>query len=102
MNSRFAPRAGTAERPESLSGVRPVTLLIATGIALVTAILMVVGIAANHLRQQALHTAESELARVDAVLAAATSASLDVISSRLSDLAARLGQSAGDDAASLR
>ena len=82
--------------------MRPITLLIATGIALVTAILMVVGMAANHLRQQALHTAKSELVRVDSVLAAASNASLDVISSRLADLAARLQQDAGDDARGLR
>src|SRR6185503_7670332 len=92
----------TMERSESLSGMRPITLLIATGIALVTAILMVVGIAANHLREQALRTTDSELARVDSVLAAAGNATLDVISSRLAGLAGRLGHDAGDDAASLR
>jgi hypothetical protein len=91
MASRPAPLPLT-ENPESLSGMRPTTLLIATGIALVTAILMVVGIAANHLRQQALRTADSELARIDSVLAAASNASLDAISSRLADLAARLGR----------
>jgi signal transduction histidine kinase len=101
MASRPAPLPLT-ENPESLSGMRPTTLLIATGIALVTAILMVVGIAANHLRQQALRTADSELARIDSVLAAASNASLDAISSRLADLAARLGQDAGYDPAKLR
>ena len=102
MASRVASRPTMAECPESLSGMRPVTLLIATGIALITAILMVIGIAANHLRDQALRTAGSELTRIDSVLAAASSASLDVITSRLADLAARLEQNAGDDAANFR
>jgi signal transduction histidine kinase len=91
-----------AEGPESLSGMRPVTLLIATGIALITAILMVIGIAANHLRDQALRTAGSELIRIDSVLAAASNASLDVITSRLADLAARLEQNAGDNEGTFR
>jgi hypothetical protein len=59
-----APGLVLAGRPEGISGTRPLTLLIATGIALVTAILMVTGIAANHLREQALRTAESELVRL--------------------------------------
>ena len=63
--------------------MRPLTLLIATGIALVTAILMVTGIAANHLREQALRTAEGELARIDGVLAAASNTALNGIAARL-------------------
>ena len=102
MAARFAPLQSTEKSPGSLSGMRPITLLIATGIALVTAIVMVIGIAANHLRVQALHTANSELARVDSVLAAASNASLDAIASRLADLAARLQQNAGDNPASFR
>ena len=102
MASRVASRPTMAECPESLSGMRPVTLLIATGIALITALLMVIGIAANHLRDQALHTAGSELTRIDSVLAAAGNDSLEVITSRLADLAARLEQNAGDDAANFR
>src|ERR1043165_508800 len=97
MASRVASRPMMAEGPESLSGMRPVTLLIAPALALITAILMVIGIAANHLRDQALRTAGSELIRIDSVLAAASNASLDVITSRLIDLAARLEQNAGEN-----
>lgn len=79
-------------RGEEFSGLRPVTLLIATGIALITAVLMVTGIAANHLRQQALLTAGSELARIDGVLAAASNRVLDGIDSRLSAIAEHLVQ----------
>jgi signal transduction histidine kinase len=102
MAARFASHPTMTEDPESLSGMRPITLLIATGIALITATLMVIGIAANHLREQALRTAGSELARIDSVLAAASTASLDVITSRLTDLAARLEQNAAADPANLR
>src|SRR6185503_9048897 len=102
MASRVASRPTMAEGPESLSGMRPITLLIATGIALITAILMVIGIAANHLRDQALRTAGSELTRIDSVLATASNASLDVITSRLADLAARLEQNAGDSEGTFR
>jgi signal transduction histidine kinase len=52
-----------------LPGVRPVTLLIASGIVLIAAIVSVTGFAAGQLREQALANSESELARLDAMLA---------------------------------
>lgn len=74
-------------RIEEVSGIRPVTLLIATGIALITAILLITGIAANHLRKQALDTADSDLARVSSLLAAASNRSFQVADSRLAEVA---------------
>src|SRR5687768_16314697 len=98
MAARFASGPTMGECPENLSGMRPITLLLATGIAIITAVLMVIGIAANHLREQAVRTAGNDLVRIDSVLAAASTASLDVITSRLADLAARLEQNAADPA----
>ena len=89
-------------RIEEVSGIRPVTLLIASGIALIAAILMVTGIAANHLREQALISAASELARIDGVFAEASNRSLKAVDARLAEVADGLGQAAGGDAARLR
>src|SRR5579863_6285677 len=89
-------------RIEEVSGIRPVTLLIASGIALITAILIVTGIAANHLREQALTTAASELARIDSVLAEVSNRSLKVADARLAEVAGRLSQAAAGDAERLR
>jgi signal transduction histidine kinase len=102
MASRFVPHAVTTDRPGGVSGMRPITLLIATAIALIAAILMVTGIAANHLREQALLSAESELARFDGVLAVASNASLNGVVSRLAEVAARLDQTTGADPAGFR
>lgn len=77
-------------RIEEVSGIRPVTLLIAFGIVLIIVILMVTGIAANHLRVQALITAEDDLARVDTVLAEATSRSITAVDARLAGIANRI------------
>ncbi|MBV9860096.1 MAG: GHKL domain-containing protein [Alphaproteobacteria bacterium] len=52
-----------------ISGVRPVTLLIGSGIILIAAILILTGLAAGHLREQALINTEGELSRLDLVLA---------------------------------
>src|ERR1043166_5151293 len=79
-----------AGRIEQVSGIRPVTLLIAFGIVLVTAIVMATGLAANGLRQQALATAESELGRIDSVLAAAVNRSLTAADAELAEIAARV------------
>src|ERR1051326_7468592 len=93
MDFRFAARrAAAARRTEGISGIRPVTLLIATGIALITAVLMVTGIAANHLRQQALVTAGSELVRIDGVLAVASNQVLSAVDSQLAEIADRIEQ----------
>ena len=89
-------------RIEEVSGIRPITLLIASGIALITAILLVTGIAANHLRERALTTAASELARIDSVLAEASNRSLKVADARLAELAGRLSEAAAGDAGRFR
>ncbi|MGC2415402.1 MAG: ATP-binding protein [Stellaceae bacterium] len=90
------------QRIEEVSGIRPITLLIASGIALITAIPIVTGIAANHLRDQALTMAASELARIDNVLAAASNRSLRVADARLAEVADQLSRAAAGDAARLR
>jgi signal transduction histidine kinase len=95
MSSRQVARhVLVTRRIEELSGIRPVTLLIALGIALITAILLITGIAATHLRQQAIRTADGELARVGSVLAAASNRSFHVIDAQLAEVGAQLGQSA--------
>jgi signal transduction histidine kinase len=86
----FAVGARNAVQPhriEQVSSIRPITLLIATGIAMITGLLMVTGIAANHLRQQALVTAASELARIDGILAASTNRALASVDSQLAEVA---------------
>ncbi len=91
-----------ARRIEEVSGIRPVTLLIASGIALITAILIVTGIAENRLRAQALTSAASELARIDGVFAEASNRTLSVVDARLTEVASRLSQAANGDAARFR
>lgn len=97
---RVARHVVVTRRIEEVSGIRPVTLLIATGIALITAILLVTGIAGNHLRRQALYTADGELARVGSLLSAASSRSFDAVDARLIEVADRLNQAAATDATS--
>jgi signal transduction histidine kinase len=86
-------------RIEEVSGIRPVTLLVAFGIVLIIGLLISTGIAANHLRQQALSTTESELARIDGLVASATRLSLDAAGARLGEIAARLPSGDGGAAA---
>ena len=97
-----AERAPVAQRIEQVSGIRPMTLLIAFGIVLITAILIATGIAANQLRQQALDTTESELGRIDGVLAEAIGRSFNLADGQLADIAARVAQAGVADAASFR
>src|SRR5882757_904079 len=101
VGSPVARHVLVTRRIEEVSGIRPITLLIASGIALITAILLVTGIAANHLREQALTTAASELARIDSVLAEASNRSLKVADARLAEVAGRISQAAAGDAARL-
>lgn len=89
-------------RIEEVSGIRPVTLLIASGIALIIAILIATGTAAIHLREQALAAAESDLVRVDSLLAEATNRSMAVVDGRLTEVAGRLGAAASGAAAGFR
>lgn len=97
-----ARRAPVARRIEQVSGIRPVTLLIASGIVLITAILTSTGVATNHLRQQALATAEGELGRIDSLLAEASNRSLNAVDARLADIADRVQQAGGAGGAEFR
>jgi signal transduction histidine kinase len=100
MSSTFtAPDTSVTGRIEQVSGIRPVTLLIAFGIVLITAILIATGIAANGLRQQAIAATESELGRIGTVLAAAGGRSLKAVDAQLADIAERIGpvRDAGGD-----
>jgi signal transduction histidine kinase len=78
-----------------LPGVRPVTLLIACGIVLVTAILIVTGVAAGHLRKDALGSTQIELARIDLVLAEANNRSFATLDGMLKSVAGELRRRAG-------
>jgi signal transduction histidine kinase len=89
-------------RIEEVSGIRPVTLLIASGITLIIGILAVTSIAANHLREQAIATTESDLVRVDSILATATRNSLLAVDGRLAKVAMRLDVLTTDAAGNFR
>jgi signal transduction histidine kinase len=88
------------QRIEEVSGIRPVTLLVAFGIILITTLLICTGIAANHLRGQALDTTESELGRIDGLLASSARLTFKAADARLAEIAARLKSPA--DVAALR
>jgi signal transduction histidine kinase len=103
MTSLFvAQHAPVTRRIEQASGIRPMTLLIAFGIVLITAILIATGIAANQLRQQALTTTESELGRIDSVLAEVINRSFNVVDAQLGDIADRVRQASVADGTNLR
>ncbi|HZT87640.1 MAG TPA: ATP-binding protein [Stellaceae bacterium] len=69
-----------------LPGVRPVTLLIASGILLVAAILLVTGLVAGHLREEALASTQIELARINLVLAESNNDSVAMLDGLLKKL----------------
>src|SRR4029079_16414394 len=94
----MAQHAPVARRIEQVSGIRPVTLLIAFGIVLIIVILIATGIAGDHLRRQALATTEGDLARIDSVLAEAGNRSLNAADAQLSDIARHLQAAAQDGA----
>jgi signal transduction histidine kinase len=97
-----AQRAPVAQRIEQVSGIRPITLLIAFGIVLITVLLIATGIAANQLRQQALRTTESELGRIGSVIAETIGRSFNVVDAQLTDIADRVRRDGVADGASLR
>ena len=74
------------------SSIRPVTLLIASGIVLVAAILVLTGLVAGHLREQALDAAQVEMGRLDAVVAAGAERSFAASDTVLKTLSGRLGR----------
>lgn len=95
-------RTAKARRVARGMGIRPVTLLIVFGIVLITGILIATGIGADQLRQQSIASTDTELGRIDGVLAAVAEQSFDNISGQLAEVATRLRQAGADDAASLR
>src|SRR5580765_4088809 len=97
-----APDGSVARRIEQMSGIRPVTLLIAFGIMLITGILIATGLATNQLREQAVSRTGTELGRIDGILVAATSRLLSTVDARLADVADDLRQTAAGDATTLR
>jgi signal transduction histidine kinase len=96
-----APHAPVTRRIEQVSGIRPLTLLIASGIVLITAILIATGIAASQLRQQALYTTESELGRIDSVFAEAIDRSFNTVDAQLAAIAERVRQAGLTDSSKL-
>ncbi len=103
MISRLMARqAPVAQRIEEVSGIRPVTLLIASGIALIIGILMTTGIAADHLRRQAVATTEGELGRISSLLAATENRPLSEADAELAEIAGQLRQDGIIDPAGLR
>jgi signal transduction histidine kinase len=97
-----APDGSVARRIEQASGIRPITLLIAFGIVLITGILIATGLAANQLREQALSRTEIELGRIDSILVAATGRLLNTVDGRLADVADDLRQAASGNPTALR
>jgi signal transduction histidine kinase len=80
------------------SGIRPVTLLIASGIVLIAGILMLTGLVAGHLRQQALYATQAEMARLDAVVAASADRTFVAADGVLNTVSDRLRRAPGGDA----
>src|SRR6266705_6130184 len=97
-----APDGSVARRIEQVSGIRPVTLLIACGIVLITGILIATGLAANQLREEALSRTEIELGRIDSILVAATGRLLNAVDARLADVAEDLLKAASGATTTLR
>jgi signal transduction histidine kinase len=69
---------------------RPLTLLVACGILLAAALLIVTGLVASYLRQQTLESSEAGLSRLDSVLVEAGNRSLLRVEAVLSDIASHI------------
>jgi signal transduction histidine kinase len=78
----------TSERTSSQP--RPLTLLIACGVVLAVALLIVTGLVTGYLRHQTLESSEAGLLRVDAVLVEAGNRSLLSVEAVLSDIASHV------------
>jgi signal transduction histidine kinase len=87
---RLMPSAGNREW--ALSQVRPVTLLVASGIVLASALLIVTGLIAGYLREQALRSSATGITRLDAAFAEAGRRSLRTVDAVLGGIADRLNQ----------
>jgi signal transduction histidine kinase len=93
-------RAGKSA--SAMSPVRPVALLVACGIVLAAALLIVTGLAAGYLREQTLAATEFGLDRLDAVLAESGSQSLHAADAMLGGLGDRLNRTGAATAADIR
>src|ERR1700719_4418699 len=93
-------RAGKSA--SAMSPVRPVALLVACGIVLAAALLIVTGLVAGYLREQTLAATEFGLDRLDAVLAEAGSQSLRAADGMLGNLGDRLNRTGTATAADIK
>ncbi len=93
-------RAGKSA--SAMSPVRPVALLVACGIVLAAALLIVTGLAAGYLREQTLAATEFGLDRLDAVLAESGSQSLHAADAMLGGLGDRLNRTGAATPADIR
>jgi signal transduction histidine kinase len=75
-----------------------VTLLIASGIVLIAGILMLTGLVAGHLREQALDATQAEMARLDAVVAASADRTFVAADAVLKSVSERLRRGSAGDA----
>src|SRR5690242_15817240 len=100
--SAVAGQIPVTRRIEEVSGIRPVTLLIASGIALITALVLLTGIALNHLREQALSAAANELTRIDSVLAKASERTLRIVDAQLAETGDAVQDAMNSDSARFR
>jgi two-component system, cell cycle sensor histidine kinase PleC len=81
---------GSSKSDGLLSRVRPVTLLVASGILLAATVLIVTGWVASYLREQTLSSSEAGLSRLDAVLGETANRSLQGIKGVLADVTIRI------------
>ncbi|HTZ34422.1 MAG TPA: ATP-binding protein [Stellaceae bacterium] len=95
--------------PAAISGkgwsrVRPLTLLVACGIVLAAALLIVTGVVVGYLRQQTLTQSEAAIGQLDGVLAEAAGRPFQIADRLLDDIARRLlvADSASPDEAARR
>jgi signal transduction histidine kinase len=88
----------TGRRDWAWSGIRPVTLLIASGIVLIAGILVLTGLVAGHLREQALDATKTEMARLDAVVASSADRTFVTADALLESVSEQLRRSGSGDA----
>ncbi len=88
QSDRLLPAEGNGEWVQSHA--RPLTLLIASGIVLAAALVIVTGLVAGYLREQTLASSEAGLARLGAVLGEAANRSLQGVAAVLGDVTGRI------------
>ena len=83
-------RSAEGKSEWKLSQPRPLTLLIACGVVLAVALVVVTSLVAGYLREQTLESSEAGLLRLEAVLVAAGNRSLLGVKSVLSDISSHV------------